>query len=302
MIKSAIITGATGAIGTALIKELVDRNIEVLVFTRKKSNRNVNIIKHNLVTIKFCSLEELKYVKNDSNKRYDVFFHLAWAGTTGNDRNNSEIQNKNIVFSVDAAECAHRFGCKKIVGIGSQAEYGCKKKKLTSKTLCKPENAYGKAKLAAGKQLRKKCKQLNIEFNWVRVLSVYGENDSSNSLISYSISQMLSNNELNVTKCEQIWDYLNSKDAARALYGIAERGINNKTYVLGSGRTMKLKDYLEIIKKVTKSSSIIKYGMKPYSENQVMFLCADISDIANDTGWEPIIDFENGISEIIKSY
>lgn len=38
--KRAVVTGATGAIGTALIKELIKNNIEVLVFCREGSARN----------------------------------------------------------------------------------------------------------------------------------------------------------------------------------------------------------------------------------------------------------------------
>ena len=72
----AIITGATGAIGTALIKELVSRNIEVLVFTRKESKRNKNILKNKLVKIKYCSLNDTKNCINDTGKEYDVFFHF----------------------------------------------------------------------------------------------------------------------------------------------------------------------------------------------------------------------------------
>ena len=44
------------------------------------------------------------------------------------------------------------------------------------------------------------------------------------------------------------------------------------------------------------------FGGKPYSENQVMFLEADISDLKRDTGFEPRISFEEGISRIINSF
>ena len=50
---------------------------------------------------------------------------------------------------------------------------------------------------------RKKAEELKIEFNWIRVLSVYGVNDGENTLISYSIKQFLNNSELNnVFSCQ----------------------------------------------------------------------------------------------------
>ena len=57
--KRAIITGATGAIGTALINELINNGVEVLAFTRRNSERNDNIVKNKLVKIKYCALDEL---------------------------------------------------------------------------------------------------------------------------------------------------------------------------------------------------------------------------------------------------
>lgn len=38
----------------------------------------------------------------------------------------------------------------------------------------------------------------------------------------------------------------------------------------------------------------------PYGEKQVMFLQADITEIHEDTGWSPEIDFKSGLESIIK--
>ena len=94
--KRAIITGATGAVGTALIQELIENQIEVLVFCREGSVRNIQIPEHPLVTKKYCSLSELASVENDTGKDYDVFYHLAWEGTTGAARNDMYLQNQNV--------------------------------------------------------------------------------------------------------------------------------------------------------------------------------------------------------------
>ena len=122
--KRAVVTGATGAIGTALIKELIKNNIEVLVFCREGSARNSQIPEAPLVTKKYCDLTELKNTQNDTGKEYDVFYHFAWAGTTGAARNDMHLQNKNVEYALDAVDTAKRFGCKTFIGAGSQAEYG----------------------------------------------------------------------------------------------------------------------------------------------------------------------------------
>lgn len=294
-----IVTGATGAIGTSLIKELIKRNVEVLVFTRKNSKRNNNIPKNNLVSIKYCSLSDIKNIDNNTQKQYDVFFHLAWAGTTGEGRNDKDLQAKNVEYALDAIKCAKKFGCKKFVGIGSQAEYGRVMSALTPTTECNPESEYGKAKLQAGIKTRELASSLGLQHNWIRVLSVYGPNDGENSLISYTINKCLLNEELELTKCEQVWDYLFSEDAAEAIYKIAESGVNNKTYVLGSGETKKLKEFVYLIKNICNSNSKLLFGAKPYNDKQVMYLKADISDLKKDTKWSPKTNFEEGIKIIV---
>ncbi len=50
-----------------------------------------------------------------------------------------------------------------------------------------------------------------------------------------------------------------------------------------------------------KPSVPLVFGGKPYAENQVMFLQADISDLKRDTGFQPQISFEEGIKKILNS-
>lgn len=298
--KRVIITGATGAIGTALINEFVNNNIEVLVFTRKESKRNNNIINNKLVKILYCSLNEIEYQQNNTGTDYDCFFHLAWAGASGEARNDKTLQEKNVEYAVNAVECAKRFGCNKFIGIGSQAEYGLVNEPLTTKTETNPVTEYGKAKLLAGQKTKAKAEKLGLEFNWIRVLSIYGPNDGDNTLISYLVKTMKKNEDVHVTKCEQIWDYLYSEDAASAIKMVAEKGVNGKTYVLGSGKALILKEYVETIKKIIKSTSNIEYGYLEYSNNQVMCLYANISEIVQDIKWLPKTSFSSGITTIIN--
>lgn len=297
--RRAIITGATGAIGSALIRELLKNDIEVLVFTRKDSKRNNVIPKHDLLRIRYFDLDELCNIQNDDGTEYDIFYHLAWAGTSGSGRNDRDLQEKNITYTLDAVRCAKRFSCRKFVGVGSQAEYGRKQTALKPQLSCEPENEYGRAKLIAGQKAEKLAHELNMAFNWVRVLSIYGPNDNENSLISYAIRELSKQKIPAFTPCEQIWDYLYSEDAAKAFLKVGEKGIDGKTYVLGSGTTKTLKEYLQILRDVIAPGMELGFGLKPYPEHQVMYLRADISDLTKDTGFLPETDFAEGIKKIV---
>lgn len=298
MIRRAIITGATGAIGTALIAELIKQNIEVLVFARKGSERNSKIPNHPLVTLKFCNLDELELIENDTGKEYDVFYHFAWAGTTGNARNDMYLQNRNVKYALDAIKVAEQFGCKTFIGAGSQAEYGRVEGVLKPDTPAFPENGYGIAKLCAGYMTRELALQMGIEHIWVRVLSVYGPNDNENSMVMSTVNKLKNNVTPQFTKGEQMWDYLYSGDAAKAFYLLAEKGISGKTYVLGSGKAKALKEYIKDIQSVINPECKIELGAIDYAKKQVMHLQADITELKNDTGFEPVVDFKDGILQL----
>ncbi|MGN0317908.1 MAG: NAD-dependent epimerase/dehydratase family protein [Lachnospira sp.] len=299
--RRAIITGATGAIGSALIRELIENNIETLVFCREGSERNRQIPQHPLISIKYCSLEQLESIENDTGKEYDVFYHFAWEGTTGSARNDMYLQNQNVRYSLDAVGAANRFGCKKFIGAGSQAEYGRVEGNLKPDTKTSPEMGYGIAKLCAGNMTREYAHSLKMEHNWVRILSVYGPNDGVQSMVMSTIAKLQAGEVPQFTKGEQMWDYLYSGDAAKAFRLIGEKGIDGKVYVLGSGQAKPLKQYIEELRDVVAPGAELGIGNVPYSTKQVMHLCADISELEDDTGWKPETKFEDGIRKIILS-
>lgn len=298
--KRAVITGATGAVGTALLQELIENNVEILVLCREGSARNSKIPDSSLVTKKYCDLTKLKTVQNDTRKPYDVFYHFAWAGTTGAARNDMHLQNKNVEYALDAVEAAKRFGCHTFIGAGSQAEYGRVEGLLKPDTPTFPEMGYGIAKLCAGHMTRMQAHQLGMNHIWVRILSVYGPNDGSQSMVMSTISKLQANETPMFTKGEQMWDYLYSGDAARAFRLVGDKGIDGKTYVLGSGQARPLVEYIKQIRDVVAPNGELGLGVIPYGEGQVMFLQADITEIAKDTGWTPKMRFDEGIRQILR--
>lgn len=298
--QRVILSGATGAIGTALIKECICHNIEVLVLNRKDSARTKNIPSHPLVTIKDCALNELAQIENDTGKSYDVFYHFAWAGAAGPGRNDMYLQTANIQYALDAVKMAQKFGCHTFIGAGSQAEYGRVEGMLTAQTPTFPEMGYGYAKLCAGQMTRDYAHQLGLRHIWTRILSVYGPNDGAQSMVMSTIQKMQKGIVPEFTKGEQKWDYLYSGDAGTAFRLLGEKGIDGKVYVLGSGTARPLAEYIYEIRDVVAQNSELKLGAVPYSPKQVMFLCADITELQKDTGWSPKMIFKEGIQTILK--
>ena len=296
--KKAIITGATGMIGVALIKLLLKEDYEIIAIARPNSKKIDNIPKNNKITIVKCDLSNLKSLSNKFDD-CDLFFHFGWIGTTGKARDDTYLQLKNIEYSLDAVNLAKNAGCHTFVGAGSQAEYGLTDEKLSPNTPTNPITGYGIAKYSAGRLTKLLAKQLGIKHCWGRILSVYGPGDND-SLIMSCINSISNNVPFDTTNGDQLWDYLYCDDCADAFLKIATNGIDGKTYTIGSGIAKPLKSYIETIRDLINPNFKVGFGNIDYYPNQVMYLCADISELTEDTGFMPNISFGEGIKNILK--
>lgn len=298
--KKVVVTGPTGVIGTAVIKKLIEENCKVYAVIRKASKRINNIPVHENVKIIYCDIADLKQLAEKINEPCDIFYHFAWTGTDKpSNRMNMYLQIDNIRYALDAVDAAKDLGCNVFIGCGSQAEYGNGGGVISVERAEKPVSGYGMAKLCAGQMTRVQCQQYGIRHIWPRIVSTYGPNDAQQTLISTVIGKLLAGEKPSLTKCEQVWDYLYSDDAADALWAMADKGKDGAVYVLGSGQTITLKECVEIIHKELKSNVEIGYGDIPYYADQVMHLEADISALKRDTGWQPKTSFEVGIEKTI---
>ena len=304
--KTAVITGATGAIGRALIKACIEDGFEVLTVVHKSSLRA-----QDLETIEHChvlrldlndydkAMDELK-IQNVCLENYELFFHLAWMAPFGKDRDNLELQLDNVKASLAAVRFADNLGCKTFIGTGSQAEYGRVEGKLSPDTPAYPETGYGICKLCAGQLTRLACEQYGLRHIWCRVLSVYGPYDRDQTLISYAVRSMINNEDTEFSPCEQMWDYIFSDDAAKAILLAGKKGISGKIYMIGSGEVRPLKEYIQTIADITGYSKNIGFGLKPYNDKQVMYLQADITGL-KALGFIPQTSFEYGIERVKNS-
>ena len=297
--KKIVMTGPTGAIGVALIEQCINENIEVYALCRKNSRRISNIPQSPLVHIIFCDLQEMSEFNDDQIKGADVFYHFGWAATIGAGRNDMPLQIQNIQYTIDAVHLAKRLGCSVFVGAGSQAEYGRVEGKLNAEVPTFPENGYGMSKLCAGQMSRVECEKLGLKHIWTRILSIYGPYDGDATMITSTIKKLLNGQIPELTKGEQMWDYMYSKDVAKAFVALGDRGVHGKIYCLGSGQVRPLKEYIDILRDKIDVRAKLGFGEIPYAPKQVMYLCADISDLQNDTGFTPQISFEKGIQETI---
>lgn len=230
------------------------------------------------------------------------FIHCAWYGVDSKHRMDEMQVTYNISFTLDTIKLCKQISCKNWIGIGSQAEYGIQNTILfEDKTIPNPITTYGKAKLATYWAANGLCNLYGISMKWCRVISTYGPYDHPNCLIPYVINNIYNNSQIQLSSCEQKWDYLFVNDAAQAIIGLSNspsEGIFN----IGSGHSIPLKDVVLMIKDKIDKNYVIQFGKKMKTGNELTYLEANIDKLKLATNWQPTTSIELGIDITIDHY
>lgn len=290
--KRAIVTGAAGFTGISLVQTLVQHGYLVDAIVRPNSQNNAYLRNVENIHIVEIDLRDEYELGSWIESGCDVAFYLACYG----ERYDFESQFKNVDMIVRFINELHKIECKRIVGTGSQAEYGMTKKSINEDMKPNPFCAYGAAKVASCYLSQNRAKELEIDWIWARVFSLYGENEPSTRMLPSLIRELSAGKDFYLSSCRQNWDYLHVSDGAEALIALAERGKSGEIYNVANGEYKALKDFVEIIKELIDSRGNIIYGDDP---DPFVSLQPDVSKIKRDTGWEPKVRFEDGIKELI---
>ena len=294
-----IINGASGVLGFALIKKLLEGGDDVSILARSESSLSHIFNEFGRDSFYSVHIIDLKdYASAQSEISGDVFIHLAWAGVEKEARDNVALQMKNVGYTLDAIKLAKKVGCKVFVGAGSQAEFADSNTPMGNHTPTIPNTAYGAAKLAAGQMGRLLAESVELKFYWIRIFSLFGPYDRRYSFMSIMIEKFLKNESLEMTTGEQIWDYLFSYDAANIILTCLSSNTINQYFSIGSGNRIKLMDYVSMTCKIIDSSSKISNNYLNKDNSKRKYLVADTSSIKS-INYEFKYTFEQGILETI---
>lgn len=295
------ITGASSFIGVELCRYLSNNGHCVIAMSRRENEELSNIAQKGYLQILYADMQNMK--EKAANVKADAFIHLAWAGALLGQRDNQELQEGNIKFSLECVELSKQMGCQLYVDAGSQAEYGIIPGVLTEDTPCNPVSAYGKAKLKMYKETRELAQKLGLKYIHLRILSVYGENDHPNTLITSSLCKLKNSEPIEMRSGGQMWNYVYVKDAARQIaelcfHSLNDREFRQEVYNIASKDTRKLQDFIIAMKEITGSTSVLKFG--GYNPEKDVNLDPDTSKIAEVV--KPLTEwpFEEVIDQMIQ--
>ncbi len=293
-----LVTGATGFIGSHIIRYLVEKGCEVYIIHRQESNlwrigdlvSQVQLIPYDLLN--------LAQINNLPEIRFDVCIHSAWYAVPGKylaAQENIDFLNATLALARKLQE----LDCQHFIGIGSCFEYDTSFGYLSETSPTKPQHLYSASKLATQTVLEQWAKISGMKFSWLRLFYQYGTFEDQRRLVPAVITSLLQQNPVKLTLGEQIRDFLHIEDVAAAIYTVAEAellGVVN----IGSGQPVTVREIAGTIGTILDRSELLEFGAIPYSPSDPKFICANNSRLRQETNWTPRYTLETGLGETIE--
>ena len=269
-----VVTGASGFVGQAVVREFLARDVDVLGVCRREVHSDLPLI----------SISD--YLDTPVG---DVLVHLAES------RDFVAVQNKEEIFQQQALNTLKGLiekGFGRIIYGSSSQVYGDKENyprkpdELTSQ-----KSVYAQTKLACEKLI---CETQGVS---VRMANLYGPGMASNNVVSDILRQISEDNPLQVRNDSPVRDFLWIEDAACGLVDVALAscaGIFN----LGSGKGVSIGEL---------TREILSIAGQPHRKIQILQPSTGVSSIILDislttkiTGWLPKVALREGLTYLIR--
>ena len=296
--KKVIITGAGGFIGKELTQKMILNGVEVIAISLEfiPSFPESPLIKK--ICMALNDPEKLLEVLSPSD--YDAFYHLAWQGVNGLEKADSQIQLDNVKMAIGCASIAQKLGCRKILCSGTVAERAVES--LPHMNSTNGGMLYGIAKHCTHLLLETYCKYIGLDFVWMQFSNVYGPQNKTGNLISYTLGNLLDGKEAKFGPAQQPYDFIFVDDLIEAVFRLGFKRTKKNCYFIGSGEPRVLSEYLLQIGRELNKAELIKLGVRPDDGIRYSLDMFDITDLREEIGVYNTTNFNVGVRETIARY
>ena len=164
-----------------------------------------------------------------------------------------------------------------------------------------PTNPYNRSKALGEELCSAYYEDYGLKCVILRAFNIYGEGQGDNFLIP-TILRQITDGKIELNDPEPRRDFIYVKDAVEAYIKAASySGSDFKVFNIGSGKSYSVDEIVSKILAVTGREVAVRY-LQQRRKNEIMDIVADATKARRELGWEPQIDFEEGLRRYIKWY
>ncbi|MFN8017456.1 MAG: SDR family oxidoreductase [Acidimicrobiales bacterium] len=300
----ALVTGGAGFIGSNLVDELVSQGHEVRVLDNLSTGFAENLNPDALFFEGDICDEELVAQAVDGT---DVIFHQAARGSVPKSVETPLITDLwNIHGTLTVVEAARRQGVPRVVAASSSSVYGGVAPRPTVETSpLFPKSPYAVTKMTGELYLQVYWELFGVETVALRYFNVYGPRQDPTSAYAAVIPKFIAS--LRAGEPPTInGDGLQSRDFAFVSDVVAANiaaasapaeACAGKAYNIAGGSERSLLEMLEILNDILGTSIEPIHGEPRAGDVRHSF--ADTSRARDDLGWQPTLDFAEGLRRTV---
>lgn len=290
--KRAIITGATGFVGSNLCKYLIENNWDVSIISRPSSDyTNITGVLNKVQIFEYDGKIE-KMISFFREKDADVVFHLASLFIAEHESNQiNQLVDSNIKFGLHILEAMKESSTKLLINTGTSWQH-------YHTNEYNPVDLYAATKQAFESLIKYYTEAESIRCITLKLFDTYGESDTRPKLINLLHKFADEKKELNMSPGEQVLDLVHVDDVVKAFVKayeyLVEQGVKYKEFGVGSKSPIQLKDLIDKFELITGKRLNVIWGGRSYRNREVMKLWDSYEMLP---GWSIEVNLEEGLQK-----
>ena len=297
-VKTILITGSSGSIGTAICKKLISEGHDVIPLDLLKNKWDENI-NNKTVSLDLRDSDSIRKIP-----KADFVIHLAANSRVPDSVIDPNLAKDNFLTTFNMLEYS-RLNKVPFIFASSREVYGDGVKQSYQEDDVLLENCsspYGASKIAGESLINAYSKCYKLEAVIVRFSNVYGRYDEYDRVVPTFIRKMLKNEDITIFNGDKVLDFLYIDDAAKALslcisnFDVAK----GKVFNIGTGKGTKLIELAKLIRAATNTKSNVRLQENRIGE--VVHFIANISKAQKVLNFSPSTDITEGIKKAVEWY
>lgn len=297
--NKVIITGADGFVGSNTVQYFLSQGVEVLALDIREKPRCLQICDG--LTYKQCDISNIEsMIDIVHHDYYDTFIHFAWAGSSGSERKDYNLQIENALNTVECMKVAKKLGCSRFVCAGSIMEYEVETVIHAQGSKPGMNYIYGMGKHIAHCMCKSVAVEIGIELIWPVITNAYGIGELSPRFVNTTLRKIINGETLQFTSAIQNYDFVYITDVAKAIYLIAKNGKPFYEYIIGSGNARPLKEFILEMQRECAPYAVPFFGDIPFTGIDMPLSTFDTSITEKECYFKAEVSFAEGTRKTME--